>query len=78
MMLSGSVLNGNGLDRRLACGVERVCTDVSASGMPNRRNTDMEAAEGRHDLELKYTDAVQFSKHLDEYEATVVELMKLA
>ena len=53
MMLSGSVLNGNGLDRRLACGVEHVCTDVSASGMPNRRNTDMEMAEGRHDLEAQ-------------------------
>lgn len=29
-------------------------------------------------LKLKYMDAEQFSKHWDEYEATVVELMKLA
>jgi hypothetical protein len=29
-------------------------------------------------LKLKYMDSVQFSKYWDEYEATVVELMKLA
>jgi tripartite-type tricarboxylate transporter receptor subunit TctC len=29
-------------------------------------------------LKLKYMDAAQFSKYWDEYEATVVELMKLA
>ena len=29
-------------------------------------------------LKLKYMDAAQFTKYWDEYEATVVELMKLA
>ena len=29
-------------------------------------------------LKLKYMDAAQFSNYWDEYESTVVELMKLA
>ena len=39
--LSGLVLNEQGLERALACGVEMVCLGVSASDTHSRRNTGM-------------------------------------
>ena len=41
VVLSGLVLNEQGLERRLACGVELFCLGVSARETPSRKNTGM-------------------------------------
>jgi hydroxymethylglutaryl-CoA lyase len=41
VILSGLVLNGKGLDRAMACGVEMVCMGVSASETHSKKNTNM-------------------------------------
>lgn len=43
--LSGLVLNEKGLERGLACGVERFCMGVSASDTHSRKNTGMGTEE---------------------------------
>lgn len=45
VMLSGLVLNEKGLERALACGVEFICTGVSASETHSRKNTGMSVDE---------------------------------
>jgi hydroxymethylglutaryl-CoA lyase len=45
VILSGLVLNEKGLERGLACGVERFCMGVSASEAHSRKNTGMGTEE---------------------------------
>jgi hydroxymethylglutaryl-CoA lyase len=44
-LLSGLVLNERGLDRALECGVEMICTGVSASETHSQKNTRMSVDE---------------------------------
>jgi hydroxymethylglutaryl-CoA lyase len=45
VILSGLVLNGKGLERGMACGVEMFCMGVSASETHSRKNTGMGISE---------------------------------